>query len=110
MVEIVIILLFLINDLLLQSSVRYDKFESLSLALPAGAGDLGWGRHKLHQLLTNFVTPEVVMDVQCEGCNKGRDPLLSPILAKQVKILNFGKVHEFKIRFVLYNLRISIGF
>ncbi|XP_049817538.1 ubiquitin carboxyl-terminal hydrolase 30 homolog isoform X2 [Aethina tumida] len=75
-----------------RSSVRYDKFESLSLALPAGAGDLGWGRHKLHQLLTNFVTPEVVMDVQCEGCNKGRDPLLSPILAKQVKILNFGKL------------------
>ncbi|VEN47315.1 unnamed protein product [Callosobruchus maculatus] len=75
-----------------KSAVRYDKFESLSLALPSGAGDLGWGRHKLHQLLTNFVTPEVVQDVQCEGCNKGRDPERSPILSRQIKILNFGKL------------------
>lgn len=56
-------------------------------------GDLGYGRHKLHQLLTNFVTPEVVNDVQCEGCNKDRDSLSEiPILSKQIKILNFGKV------------------
>jgi ubiquitin carboxyl-terminal hydrolase 30 len=75
-----------------KSSVRYDKFESLSLALPSGAGDLGWGRHKLHQLLTNFVTPEVVPDVQCEGCNSGRDPAMPSILSKQIKILNFGKL------------------
>lgn len=75
-----------------KSAVRYDKFESLSLALPSGAGDLGWGRHKLHQLLTNFVTPEVVLDVQCEGCNSGRDPAMPPILARQIKILNFGKL------------------
>nr|CAH7720622.1 unnamed protein product [Callosobruchus chinensis] len=75
-----------------KSAVRYDKFESLSLALPSGAGDLGWGRHKLHQLLTNFVTPEVVQDVQCEGCNKGRDPEMSPVLSRQIKILNFGKL------------------
>ncbi|XP_030754344.1 ubiquitin carboxyl-terminal hydrolase 30 homolog [Sitophilus oryzae] len=75
-----------------KSAVRYDKFESLSLALPSGAGDLGWGRHKLHQLLTNFVTPEVVQDVHCEGCNKDRDPAVSPILSRQIKILNFGKL------------------
>lgn len=75
-----------------KSTVRYDKFESLSLALPSGMGDLGYGRHKLQQLLTNFVTPEVVPDVQCEGCNNGRDPAMDPILSKQVKILNFGKV------------------
>nr|XP_023024501.1 ubiquitin carboxyl-terminal hydrolase 30 homolog [Leptinotarsa decemlineata] len=75
-----------------KSAVRYDKFESLSLALPSGAGDLGWGRHKLHQLLTNFVTPEVVQDVQCEGCNKGRDPARPPVLSRQIKILNFGKL------------------
>lgn len=75
-----------------KSSVRYDKFESLSLALPSGMGDLGWGRHKLHQLLANFVTPEVVKDVECEGCNKDRDPATPPILARQIKILNFGKV------------------
>lgn len=75
-----------------KSAVRYDKFESLSLALPSGMGDLGWGRHKLHQLLTNFVTPEVVLDVQCEGCNEARDPMLPPILSKQIKILNFGKL------------------
>ncbi|CAH1977818.1 unnamed protein product [Acanthoscelides obtectus] len=75
-----------------KSAVRYDKFESLSLALPSGAGDLGWGRHKLHQLLTNFVTPEVVQDVQCEGCNKTRDPEGPPILSRQIKILNFGKL------------------
>ncbi|KAK9887988.1 hypothetical protein WA026_000278 [Henosepilachna vigintioctopunctata] len=73
------------------SSVRYDKFESLSLALPSRSGDLGWGRHKLHQLLTDFVTPEVVPDVQCDGCNRDRDPS-KPILSKQIKILNFGKL------------------
>lgn len=77
----------------LQSSVRYDKFESLSLALPSGMGDLGYGRHKLHQLLTNFVTPELVLDVLCEGCNRNRQPNDSPILSKQIKILNFGKVN-----------------
>ncbi|XP_018569567.1 ubiquitin carboxyl-terminal hydrolase 30 homolog [Anoplophora glabripennis] len=75
-----------------KSAVRYDKFESLSLALPSGAGDLGWGRHKLHQLLTNFVTPEVVQDVQCEGCNRDRDPARPAILSRQIKILNFGKL------------------
>ncbi|KAK5641063.1 hypothetical protein RI129_009610 [Pyrocoelia pectoralis] len=75
-----------------KSAVRYDKFESLSLPLPSGMGDLGWGRHKLHQLLTNFVTPEVVLDVQCEGCNERRDPALPPIYSKQIKILNFGKL------------------
>lgn len=80
------------NNVHFQSAVRYDKFGSLSLALPSGMGDLGWGRHKLHQLLTNFVTPEVVLDVQCEGCNDGRDPALPQIQSKQIKILNFGKV------------------
>lgn len=75
-----------------KSAVRYDKFESLSLALPTTGGDLGWGRHKLHQLLTNFVTPEMVNDVQCEGCNRDRDPVRPPVLSKQVKILNFGKL------------------
>lgn len=72
--------------------MRYDKFESLSLPLPSGAGDLGWGRHKLHQLLTDFVTPEVIQDVECEGCNKNREPGEPPILSRQIKILNFGKV------------------
>ncbi|XP_022906555.1 ubiquitin carboxyl-terminal hydrolase 30 homolog [Onthophagus taurus] len=77
-----------------KSSVRYDKFESLSLALPSGMGDLGYGRHKLHQLLTNFVTPEIVPDVLCDGCNKDRDPndASPPIFSKQIKILNFGKL------------------
>ncbi|XP_060521941.1 ubiquitin carboxyl-terminal hydrolase 30 homolog [Cylas formicarius] len=75
-----------------KSAVRYDKFESLSLALPSGAGDLGWGRHKLHQLLSNFVTPEVVQDVQCDGCNRDRDPSLPPLMSRQIKILNFGKL------------------
>ncbi|KAL1494564.1 hypothetical protein ABEB36_010142 [Hypothenemus hampei] len=75
-----------------KSVVRYDKFESLSLPLPSGAGDLNWGHHKLHQLLTNFVTPELVQDVQCEGCNKDRDLTTAPILSRQIKILNFGKL------------------
>lgn len=74
-----------------KSSVRYDKFESLSLPLPNGSGDLGWGRHKLHQLLTNFVNPEIVADVECDGCNLSRDRG-KPILSKQIKILNFGKL------------------
>lgn len=59
-------------------------------------GDLGYGRHKLHQLLTNFVTPEIVPDVLCEGCNKDGQPLEPPILSKQIKILNFGKVNLLK--------------
>lgn len=45
----------------------------------------------MHQLLTNFVTPEVLPDVKCEGCNNGRDPS-KVILSKQIKILNFGKL------------------
>lgn len=73
--------------------MRYDKFESLSLPLPSGMGDLGWGRHKLHQLLSNFTTAEVVNDVSCEGCNRGRDPTLPPIQSKQMKIQQFGKVY-----------------
>lgn len=72
--------------------MRYDKFESLSLALPSGMGDLGYGRHKLHQLLTNFVTPEMIADVKCDHCNRDRSPSDPPILSKQIKILNFGKV------------------
>ncbi|KRT81899.1 Peptidase [Oryctes borbonicus] len=75
-----------------KSSVRYDKFESLSLALPSGMGDLGYGRHKLHQLLTNFVTPEIVSDVLCEGCNRDRHISDPPVLSRQIKILNFGKL------------------
>lgn len=59
-----------------------------------GMGDLGWGRHKLHQLLSNFVTAEVVSDVTCEGCNRGRDKNLSPIQSKQLKIQQFGKVKK----------------
>lgn len=84
-----------------KSPVRYDKFESLSLTLPIGMGDLGWGRHKLHQLLSNFVTAEVVNDVSCEGCNRGRDKSLTPILAKQLKIQQFGKVGCFDCFFFL---------
>lgn len=75
-----------------KSSVRYDKFASLSLALPTGLGDAGYGRHKLHQLLTNFVTPEMIPDVLCEGCNRYRKPDDTPILSKQIKLLNFGKL------------------
>ncbi|GLV46021.1 Ubiquitin specific protease 30 [Carabus blaptoides fortunei] len=75
-----------------KSVVRYDKFESLSLPLPSGMGDLGWGRHKLHQLLSNFTTAEVVNDVSCEGCNRGRDSSLPPIQSKQMKIQQFGKL------------------
>lgn len=63
----------------------------MSLALPTGMGELGYGRHKLHQLLTNFVTPETIPDIKCEGCNNGRDPA-KVVLSKQIKILNFGKV------------------
>ncbi|XP_065157110.1 ubiquitin carboxyl-terminal hydrolase 30 homolog [Atheta coriaria] len=77
-----------------KSSVRYDKFESLSLALPSGMGDLGYGRHKLHQLLTNFVTPEMIADVKCDHCNRDRSPSDPPILSKQIKILNFGKLPQ----------------
>lgn len=61
------------------------------MALPSGLSEYGYGRHKLHQLLTNFVTPEIIHDVKCEGCNKGRDQS-KVILSKQIKILNFGKV------------------
>lgn len=75
-----------------KSAVRYDKFESLSLPLPSGMGDLGWGRHKLHELLTCFTSAEVVNDVSCEGCNRGREMNLSPIQSKQFKTQQFGKL------------------
>lgn len=75
-----------------KTSVRYDKFDCLSLALPSGMGDLGYGRHKLHQLLTNFVSPETIPDYECERCNKDRSPDSTPKVSKQVKLLNFGKL------------------
>lgn len=65
-------------------------------------GDLGYGRHKLHQLLTNFVTPEIVPDVECEGCNKNHEA--TAVSSKQIKILNFGKVHPPFLTLHLYLL------
>lgn len=66
-------------------------------------GDLGWGRHKLHELLTSFTSAEVVNDVFCEGCNRGREMTLSPIQSKQFKTQQFGKVTDGAQTFLLNN-------
>ncbi|XP_012255280.2 ubiquitin carboxyl-terminal hydrolase 30 [Athalia rosae] len=66
-----------------KSSVHYDKFESVSLPLPPASSSLTWRRHTLAELLSRFVTSEVIHDVQCDGCSS-RCPA--------VKTLTLGKL------------------
>ncbi|XP_046619559.1 ubiquitin carboxyl-terminal hydrolase 30 homolog isoform X1 [Neodiprion virginianus] len=66
-----------------KSSVHYDKFESVSLPLPPASNTLTWRRHTLAELLSRFVTSEVIHDVQCDGCG---------LRCPAVKTLTLGKL------------------
>ncbi|KZC04513.1 PREDICTED: ubiquitin carboxyl-terminal hydrolase 30 homolog [Dufourea novaeangliae] len=50
-----------------KSPVRYDKLETVSLPLPP-MGPHTRTHHTLEELLTRFVTSEVIQDVLCDGC------------------------------------------
>ncbi|XP_054010873.1 ubiquitin carboxyl-terminal hydrolase 30 homolog isoform X2 [Hylaeus anthracinus] len=50
-----------------KSAVRYDKLETISLPLPP-LGPRTRSHHTLEELLTRFVTSEIVQDVLCDGC------------------------------------------
>ncbi|CAK9820344.1 Ubiquitin carboxyl-terminal hydrolase 30 homolog [Anthophora plagiata] len=50
-----------------KSAVLYDKLETISLPLPP-MGSYIKSHHTLEELLTRFVTSEVVQDVLCDGC------------------------------------------
>lgn len=51
----------------LQSPVRYDSFESLSLSIPLPQ----WGRLiSLDQCLQHFISSETIKEVECENCTK----------------------------------------
>lgn len=67
------------NDCGHKSVVRYDKFDSITLNLPQSRmPGLSVGH-----LMSEFVKPEVISDVQCEACNK---------MASHTKSLTFGKL------------------
>lgn len=69
-----------------KSALRFDKFDTLSLPLPTSAT-----RQKLtlQMLLDNFVSTEVVKDVTCTNCSKGKE---KPVQTTAMKTLNFGKL------------------
>ncbi|KAF3427250.1 hypothetical protein E2986_10371 [Frieseomelitta varia] len=50
-----------------KSAVHYDKLETVSLPLPPFGPHIR-SHHTLEELLTRFVTSEVVQDVLCDGC------------------------------------------
>ncbi|XP_028312269.1 ubiquitin carboxyl-terminal hydrolase 30 isoform X2 [Gouania willdenowi] len=51
----------------LQSPVRYDSFESLSLSIPL----LQWGRSiSLDQCLQHFISSETIKEVECGNCTQ----------------------------------------
>ncbi|XP_076160248.1 ubiquitin specific protease 30 isoform X2 [Ptiloglossa arizonensis] len=50
-----------------KSAVRYDKLETVSLPLPPLSPHMR-SYHTLEELLTRFVTSEIVQDVLCDGC------------------------------------------
>ncbi|BFZ04547.1 hypothetical protein BsWGS_07586 [Bradybaena similaris] len=49
-----------------RSAVKYDVFDSLSLTFPRNY----WGSLSLDNLLSQFITPEVVQMVECGECAK----------------------------------------
>ncbi|OAD59370.1 Ubiquitin carboxyl-terminal hydrolase 30 [Eufriesea mexicana] len=50
-----------------KSAVHYDKLETVSLSLPPLSPYIK-SHHTLEELLTRFVTSEIIQDVQCDGC------------------------------------------
>lgn len=77
----------------MQSVLRYDKFDSLSLHLPPLQFVPVW--HKLTQLLDSFVKTEIVDGVSCEGCNKSTPPEGPQVKSTAFKSLRIGKVSQF---------------
>lgn len=73
--------------MLFQSSVRYDKLESVSLPLPPAGGELAWRRHTLYELLARLVSSEVIQGVQCEGCGSRCTAFKTLTLGKLPKCL-----------------------
>uniref|UniRef100_A0A672JQC8 Ubiquitin carboxyl-terminal hydrolase n=1 Tax=Salarias fasciatus TaxID=181472 RepID=A0A672JQC8_SALFA len=81
----------------LQSPVRYDSFESLSLSIPLPQ----WGRLiSLDQCLQHFISSETIKEVECENCTKlQQDTTINgQILESQrttfVKQLKLGKLPQ----------------
>ncbi|XP_073982105.1 ubiquitin specific protease 30 isoform X1 [Rhodnius prolixus] len=70
-----------------KSAVVYDKFDSLSLALPPRGAAF-----KLQHLLEEFVSPELVEGFACDFCNKGRSSDCSPLLSQANKAIKIGKL------------------
>lgn len=50
-----------------KSAVHYDKLETVSLPLPPLSPYIQ-SQHTLEELLTRFVSSEIVQDVLCDGC------------------------------------------
>lgn len=72
---------------MLQSVLRYDKLDSISLHLPESSN-----RHTLVQLLDNFFKAEPVAGVVCDGCNRKQEPDKPPVTTTSIKTLSIGKV------------------
>jgi hypothetical protein len=89
-----------------KSVVRLDKFESITLNLP----EIKVQGLSLGQLLTEFVAPETLQEVNCEHCNKQ---------CQHTRQLTFGKlpsclcVHISRYSYTIYpalpTLRVSPG-
>jgi ubiquitin carboxyl-terminal hydrolase 30 len=62
-----------------KSVVRYDKFDSITLNLSANKTQA----QSLGQLMSEFISPETLNDVECESCNT---------VASHTKTLTFGKL------------------
>uniref|UniRef100_A0A3P8U8J9 Ubiquitin carboxyl-terminal hydrolase n=1 Tax=Amphiprion percula TaxID=161767 RepID=A0A3P8U8J9_AMPPE len=79
----------------LQSPVRYDSFESLSLSIPLPQ----WGRPiSLDQCLQHFISSETIKEVECENCTKQGTTINGQVLESQrttfVKQLKLGKLPQ----------------
>lgn len=72
-------------------SVKYDKFDSLSLHLPV-VGNMG--RSTLTQLLDKFVRTELISGVACDGCNEDGGGSKETITSTSVKTLSIGKLPQ----------------
>uniref|UniRef100_A0A1A8BJM7 Ubiquitin carboxyl-terminal hydrolase n=2 Tax=Nothobranchius TaxID=28779 RepID=A0A1A8BJM7_NOTKA len=81
----------------IQSPLRYDSFESLSLSIPLPQ----WGRPiSLDQCLQHFISSETIKEVECENCTKLQQSttLNGQVLENQrttfVKQLKLGKLPQ----------------
>lgn len=84
------VLLYYFNfTICLQSPIRYDKFDSLSLHLGTTAPPLS-----VTGLLRAFTAPEMVKGVACSRCARQNDPALPPPLTAHIKTISIGKVNN----------------